>query len=163
MIKIVGAVLIMTAGAFLAFALNRRNEEKYDRLVSFIALLRFIRKEIECYSLPVYEILLRCDGEILKGCGCADLAAAKIRPENAFGDLLSACEGAPHEKVQSKLERFSRELGRGYREEQLRICDYFISSLEELRATAEGESKKQKKLTFTLCLCGAAMVVLLII
>ncbi len=146
----------MSGGALTAMMLNRALSERLSRLDALLTLLRFIRSQIDCFCLPIGEILRRVDVELLISCGVIG------RPTD-FEDLIMGLEPPPDESVMKLLRSFSVCLGASYREEQLKSCDYHISTLAEIRESFGGELKKRKKLNTTLCLSAAAAVVILFI
>ncbi len=146
----------MLGGALTALIINRSLTERLDRIDALLHLMRFIRSQIDCFCLPMSEIFLRVDEELLRACG------VELRPES-FEILISRLEPKPDDNVMKLLTSFSSQLGSSYREEQLKSLDYHISALSDIRESFEGELKKRKKLNLTLCLSAAAGIVILFI
>ncbi len=155
-VKLVGGALVMSGGAVTALMLNRALNERLSRLDALLSLLRFIRAQIDCFCLPVGEILRRVDVELFDACGVTP------RPTD-FDSLITQLDPVPDEAVMKLLRSFSAQLGASYRAEQLKSCDYHISELTAIREAFAGELKKRKKLNTTLCLSAAAAIVILFI
>lgn len=156
-LRLVGAALLSLCGVLSASALNRRAERRLREVESWILLLRYVKGQVECFSLPMNEILARCEREILQNCGYVGTVAPK-----SFLALLDA--SSLHDADAAKTVRaFAEEFGRGYREEQTRGCDYYLSLLEARRRTLAEKLPAQKKLNSTLCLCAALAIVLLLL
>lgn len=155
--KIAGALFLSVSGVLCAAHLNRRAERRVRQIGGWISLLRFVKGQVECFSLPMGEILARCNPEILAECSFA----GDVAP-TSFEALLTAA--VPDDRdTEEILRRFCAEFGRGYREEEMRGCDYFLSQLEARRSELSGKLPAQKKMHTTLCLCSALAVVLLLL
>lgn len=146
----------MLAGYACAGVLNRADARRIAQLDGFIALLRFIKLQIECYCVPVGEILRRCDGSVLESCGVTEST-------NGFLGLIDSIKPPPDEKIGSVLRSFASELGTSYRDEQVKSCEYHIARLCEIRAPLADGVAKRRKLNTTVCLCAAAGIVILLI
>ena len=155
--KLAGALILSVSGMLCAACLNRRAEGRLSEVSGWIALLRFCKVQIECYSLPMGEILGRCGGEMLSACGYL----GEIAPRS-FEDLLraSAWRDGETERI---VRGFCEEFGRGYREEQMRGCDYYLSALEAHREGLAKRLPAQKKMNTTLSVCAALAMVLLLV
>ncbi len=146
----------MLSGAVGAAFLSRAESERLKRLDALIELLRFIRREIDYFCVPINEIFRRADHRILKECGV-------IGTVTDFDSFISSLSPVPDDEIKNILISFSRELGISYREEQLKNCDLHINTLTSLRDRAYAESKKNKKLHTTLCISAAAAIVILLL
>lgn len=124
---------------------------------SFIALLRYIKVQIDCYALPIGDIFARCDTHLLNDCGFRE----SVPPENLVV-FLQGCDIRDRE-TEEILTGFSEAFGRCYRDEQVRECDYYISLLCDRREKLANELPKRKKLNSTLCISGALAIVILLI
>ena len=155
--KIAGALILSLSGICCAVCLNRNVERRPREAAGWIALLRFCKVQVECFSLPMGEILARSDPEVLSACGYEGGL-----PPGSFEELLAASR-----LYDSEVERIARgfceEFGRGYREEQMRGCEYYLSELEEHRRMLVGKLPAQKKMNTTLSVCAALAVVLLLV
>ncbi len=154
--KLFGCALIMLSGAVGAALLSRAESERLKRIDALIELLRFIRREIDYFCVPINEIFRRADPRILKECGVSGTVTD-------FDSFISSLSPEPDGEIKNILTSFSRELGVSYREEQLKNCDLHINTLLSLRDRAYTESKKNKKLHTTLCISAAAAVVILLL
>ena len=154
--KLFGCALILLSGAVCATLLNRAESERLKRLDALVELLRFIKREIDYFCVPVNEIFRRTDPRILKDCGA-------VGTVSDFDSFIASLSPEPDSEIKNILTSFSRELGVSYREEQLKNCDLHINTLESLRERAYSESKKNKKLHTTLCMSAAAAVVILLL
>lgn len=155
-VKIVGCLLILAAGACAAVILRREATARLCQLEGFIALLRYIRACISSYNTPMDRILASCDADILAKCGARG-------SHSDIDSLMKSLSPKPEGEIASVLASFASEIGRGFREEQLRGLDYHISRLESLRAGTVEATEKKKRLVTALCLSGAAATAILLI
>ena len=154
--KLIGGILILAAGYGASLILNARENERAQRLICFCRLLRFFRLQIDCYCAPIGEIFAKVDKDILRGCGCN----AEVSDFEAF---LCSLDPPAEGEAGALLRSFASELGSGYREDQLRCCDYHLSMITPLRDAAVSEAARRKKLNTVLCLAAAAAAVILLI
>ncbi|MBO5938188.1 MAG: hypothetical protein J6Q82_01640 [Clostridia bacterium] len=155
--KFAGALILSLSGVLCAAHLNRNAEKRVRQISAWISLLRYVKVQIECFALPMGEILARCDREMLLECGFVGELAPR-----SFEGLLAASVLYDGES-ESVIRSFCEEFGRGYREEQTRGCDYYLSMLEGRREFLVGKLPAQKKMNATLSICAALAIVLLLL
>ena len=155
--RIVGALLLGLSGFACAYTMNSSADISFKQLEGLIAFMRFIRIQIECFSLPASEIICRCDRELLTECGYGGDGAIKNFEE--LFDRISIKD----EIVRKLMRDFSKGFGKGYREEQLKECDYYIDRLCEQRERVARDLPKRKKVNSTLCISSALALIILLI
>ena len=152
-----GALAVLLSGLLFGTSLNRGLREGLAQARGYEGLLRWIRLQISCFSLPAEEILRRADPALLRACGWD-----RREPPSELSALLRGAEPSDGE-IKRLLWEFSSEFGREYREEQVARCDYYLALLhqraEELRSRGEGK----KRVNLTLSAAGAAALVILFI
>lgn len=150
-------MLLIVSGTVGAHRLNRAAAESLRQTEGFLQLLRYIRTQVECFALPVSQILARCDRDLLKKCGYIRSIAPKT-----LSELSNACE--ERDRVSAGFFRdFSETFGTGYREEQCQNCDSFIALLDTRRAELQERLPDRKKMNAALCLSGALAAVIVLI
>lgn len=149
--------MIVLCGVAGGFALNSAASVTLIQIEGFIGWIRFIRTQIECFSMPLPEILRTCPSEIKHRCGYTD----SFFCENV-SEFINMCRIRDAE-TKRQLERFCAGIGKGYREEQTAFCDYYIELLEERRKAVGEQLPQRKKLNSVLCLSGALAIVILLI
>jgi len=117
--KAAGAVLLLFGGVSLGRALCQKIEAGFAQTEGFIALLKYIRNQIDCYLMPVDKILAGCDPGILETCGVS--ADADLSVIHSFSELLDCCELCISEVLAELLRKFAGELGTSYRDTQLKM------------------------------------------
>mgnify|MGYP003319788150 CR=1 FL=1 len=156
MIRLAGALLVFFSGAVLAYFLNGKARAALTQVEGFMELVRRLRTEIDCFSMPIPLALAGCPDEVFKKCGFDDSREC-IR---TLDDLLGGCEIFLPEAAEL-MEGFAARLGRGYKHEQLALCDGTLARLEDIRLSLASELPAKQKINGTLCLCGALAVVIL--
>ncbi|MBQ8331486.1 MAG: hypothetical protein IJX94_03185 [Clostridia bacterium] len=155
--RILGAVMIALSGIGVAYCLNCRASVALEQAEAWLAFLRYVKLRVECFSLPAPTILKQCDISLLRACGYTGEL-----PPKSFLELSEGCHWE-NEETKQIAELFAKEFGRGYREEQLRSCEYYFSILNDHKNTLEKQGPIRKKLRTTLCIsCAVAIVILLI-
>ena len=120
-----------------------------------ISLIRFLRSEIECFSMPLPRALERCPADILVGCGYKGDAAPRMPSE-----LLS---GISDKVTYAQLARFCDEIGKGYRDEQLALCDYYLAVFEERRIKLSEQLPVKRKMNCALCVSSALAILIILL
>lgn len=145
MIKGIGALLILLVGGVAAYSTVRYEKKRLSVIDGWIDLILYIRGQIDCFLLPLDEILQRSDRRILDAC---------MSPENAT-DLRAIYRASSiylDGEVKRLLEGFVREAGAS-REEQLRLCDYYIAALRTQRERIALALPTRVRLCAVLCIC----------
>lgn len=157
--KLLGAILLTAAGGYGAYLLGRRDSIRIDRVEAWIALLRLTGNQIDCFSLPVPEILARCETNLLRRLGWSG-----EEPPADFCALVhsDASEGLTMEGKRIACG-FSEEIGKGYRQEQLRACDYSIGLFSAERDRLLSQLPQKRRRDITLCMAAALGTVILLL
>ena len=155
MLKILGALLILSVGVFAAFISVQYEKKRLTVVDGWIDLILYIRGQIDCYLLPIGDILLGGDRALFEACMSPSNAADLPAILDASGIYLDG-DG------KRIIESFVREIGSGYREEQLKRCDYFVSSLRSQREKIAATLPLRTRLCATLCICIALATTILL-
>ena len=155
MLKFLGALLILSVGVFAAFVSVQYEKRRLTVVDGWIDLILYIRGQIDCYLLPIEDILSSGDRALLEAC---------MSPSNAadLPAILASCEIYLDGDAKRTLESFVREIGAGYREEQIKRCDFFIASLRTQREKIAASLPLRVRLCATLCFCLALATAILL-
>jgi len=157
--KLLGALLLTVTGGCGAWMLGHRDSIRIDRVEAWIALLRLTKNQIDCFSLPVPEILARCEPSLLTRIGWEGET-----PPPDFGAITASdAIGMLSMEGRRIACAFSEEIGKGYRQEQLRTCDYSIGLFSAERDRLLSELPKKRKRDTTLCMAAALGTVILLL
>lgn len=136
--KLIGALVVLSVGGVCAFCSVRYERRRPRVLDGWIDMIQHIRSQIDCYLTPIPEII-------------ADVLPSHL-PSDLFA-LLDACRLYLDGDTLRVLERFARDLGGSYREEQLRHCDFCLAELRRKREKLSSELPLRQRLSVTLCAC----------
>ena len=155
--KIAGALMLACSGAAFGAMLNRTVSAALRQNEAMMTLLRTVRGQIECFSLPIGQILEGCEREVFAACGYTE--------ENTPHDLEEFISHvtAWDSRTVSIVSQFVAEFGRGYREDEVRACEYALSLLEERRCALAVELPVKKKRNMTLSVCASLALALLLL
>ena len=153
--KSFGLVLVLACGGLAGFFLAKFERAKCMQAEGFIDLIRNVRLQIDCFGTPIEKILGSLDDKLYAALGaprtCADL-----------GELLNSTSLLVDREYAGLLWDFAAALGTGYREEELRYCDYYLTRLAPLAQRIREELEKRLRLALILPLALAATLVLLL-
>lgn len=151
MLKLVGSLLLALTGVALAVSISRFEQKKLRVLDSFISLIFHIKGQIDCFGLPLCDILRnRPSGLELP----SDI-------EN-FGELLDHSRIYLDTESYRLLYSFYSEFGGLYREEQLKRCDYYIEALGEQRRGLFEDLPSRRKIGSALCICSVIGILIIL-
>lgn len=153
--KVLGGGLIILCGYFCGRSVCQREEKKLRQTEGLIVLVSHIRDMIDRYLMPIDRILKECDVEMISACGlsgeCDDLI--KMVDEAVFLD----------DGIRAEMQSFAYELGRGWRESQLKLCDRCLSSLTRERDRLSADLPRSGRATMTLAMAVAAGITILLL
>ena len=156
LIKWMGLLLLFSCGAATGVTLMRYERRRYLQAEGFLALLRTVRLDIDCFSMPVDRILRQCDPGLLMACGVQ-------HPTADMASLLRQARLYLPEEFCRLLWDFSAQLGTGYRDDQLRCCDYYLTRLIPFCDRMRAELPKREKMALFLPAAVAALLVLMLL
>lgn len=163
--KLLGSLLLIGAGGYVALALARYERKRVSVLDGYLSLLHFIRGQIDCFAMPIGQILADADPTILAACrgqGYAASASGAGRSVPSLPLLLRESRGYLGPESERLLAGFAHELGHTHREEQVRRCDYYLSALGEQRARLADTLSARIRTGGALCLSFALAVAVLL-
>ena len=153
--KIAGALLVLASGTGLAVGAVRYERVRLQVHDALISLIFFIKGRIDCYAMPVEQIMLEMDKGILADCRCP----GQVESSEA---LLPHVRSYLDPETYRVLQSFGAGLGSGFRDEQTKRCDYYIELLREKRMQLESELPARARMNGVIwILCAAGAVILL--
>ena len=154
-IKLLGGAVLVLAGGLASALAVYREKKRLSSMDAWIDLIVFIRGQIDCYLRPLDEILAYADPALLANCAA--------RPQDkTLSHILQRALSLHDEESRRLLSGFVREMGDGYREEQVKRCDYYLTALQARREKLYEEIPQRIKLACTLCLCASVGAVILL-
>jgi hypothetical protein len=152
--KVVGALMVLACGAGLALGAARYERARLQVHDGLILLLFFIKGRIDCYAMPAEQILLEMDKGILADCRCPGQI-------DSIEALLPHVKSYLDAETYRVLQAFGQGLGGGFRDEQIKRCDYYIELLRQKRMQLESDLSVRVKangMIWILCAVGAVIL-----
>ena len=156
-LKVVGCGLVALSGVAISASLNKRCRCALRCAESWERLFAHIKNQVECFSLPIGEILSRIEPTLLRQCGYSGRTTPTDISELVRGTLFADGETA------RIAESFASEFGKCYKREQVSRCEYFIALAEERRKKLSAELPSKIKLYATLSAATSLGVIILFV
>ena len=165
--KILGSILLLAAGGYVSLAVSRFERRRLGVLDGYISLIYYIKGQIDCYAMPLADILARADPTLIASC----LGLERGRPPEdlpTFGDtaplpaLLQESRLYLAPESERLLTAFTGELGSTHRAEQVARCDYYIQALTDERRKLYDTLPSRLRTASTLSLCCAVCLAILL-
>lgn len=156
--KTAGAALMVASAFITGRMLAARQRATVRQIAGFLHVFRDLRSGIAYDRAPVGDILSRVEQEVAAACSGGGWQANGVDLSSwvASCDILS-------DGLSRLLKKASAELGRGYREEQIAVCDRYIAALEAQHREGMSRLREQTRLFTTLLPAMAVGAVLLLI
>ena len=163
--KLVGSLLLLFAGGYVSLAITRFEKRRLRVLDGYISLIYYIKGQIDCYAMPLSDILASADPAVLAACLGLDMAGHP--PPVLAGDrpITSMVEESRlylEPETERLLTTLTGELGSTYRAEQVARCDHYLRALTEERRKLGDSLPARLRAVCTLCLCSAVVAALLL-
>lgn len=152
--KITGAVLLIASGIGIAIGASRFERKRLQVYDGLISLIFHVKGRIDCYAMPVEEIMRTMDKGILADCRCPGQISS-------IDQLLVHVQPYVTPETLRILQAFGAGLGGGFRDEQIKRCDYYIELLRTSRMQLEAELPARAKtngMIWILCALGAVIL-----
>lgn len=156
--NIAGGVLIICAALWISFRLTSQGIYRIEAIEAVCKLVTYIKQNIDTFGTPVDTILLTYKCDILDGCAFGEIMRSYGIFEAVTRRLIPLCEMA-----QSDFETFAENIGKGYRDEELKRCDYYLSRFEACLFEEREKFLRYRPMYRYLPILGALSVVLLLI
>ena len=156
--KWLGAFLILLVGALISASLLAFERRRVRQAEGFLSLLRFLRWQIDALAKPLPQILAACDRTVLSSCGWQEK-----EPPATLGALLDGVSLYLSPEICTLLFDFAAGFGAGYREEQLRGCEYHLARLSPYCDMLQRELPKRERVALFLPVAAALALILLLI
>ena len=122
--KLAGATAVLACGAFYSYSERRLASRELEETEVALGVFERVRSEIADYGTPLWEIL--------SGCGISGGIDGYL--DGLSPELAELLEGA-------------KRLGRGYRNEELRLCEQLLTRLKERQKALEQRAREVSALS----------------
>ena len=146
--KYLGSLLIMCGCITLSYYYEKREKARIRHLSNMCDFIVHIRTRIDFFLTPLHIIFSEYSNPFIK-----ELIEDNFQNLDIyFGKDCVMC-----------LNDFFSSLGKGLKDEELKLCDYTLAKLDALYKKAEEESKNKIRVFRTLTIFGGASLVILMI
>ncbi len=155
--KILGGAVAVAASVLAAGAVASAEKRRASQLYSFARLIEHLGRQIDSFNTPVGEIMKGIDPSLLRGCG------SNGEFLGGFDSFLKSCDLALTEEEKRTLFSFSSELGHKFKDEQVKSCALYAAKFSELANDAAILLPKKRKVTYTMFICAALALIIILI
>ena len=148
--KLIGSLLIILASVVSSFFYEKNLKENLKNTVEICELIKYIKSKIEYFSTSINEILQSYETD---NCHIKEYVLKKDKFNCSYLD----------KSVVNQVNDFFDKLGKGYKKEQITLCDYTISLLESSVTNLKENYPKKAKLFRSLSLFFAIGCVIILI
>ena len=149
--KMIGTLLLILTGGYLSCTVSRFERRRLGVLDGYISLLYYIKGQIDCYAMPISDILARADPALIAAC----LGVATADSVPPLPALVQESRLYLEPECERLLTTFTGELGTTHRAEQVARCDYYIQALTRERGKLADALPARLRTCSTLCICCA--------
>ena len=153
-LKVTGAFLLLLCGGLWAEGRTLAEQAALSRVTAFFELFSHLQERIEGLCLPLDEILESLSPSLLGACGCEEIPPA-------LAALCRAMERVGGEAGEI-LTQTAAQLGRGTREDQVRLCRTTAERLQACRDRMATEHARDRRARRTLTVCAVLSAVILL-
>jgi hypothetical protein len=158
-IKIIGGSIIAITALFSYSEVIKFQKKRIKQINGFIDLIDYIKNQVECFLLPLDQILIKCDKELLNNCGIC-LSHSNCKNMN---EVIESTHFYCDDEVIELLNKFSYSFGKAYLHEQLRSCEYYKSELIKIRDKNQEKDTKNQKIQLAIFLSASFSIIILLI
>ncbi|HWR07416.1 stage III sporulation protein SpoIIIAB [Sporomusa sp.] len=169
-LKILGSLMVVTAGACIGFSLAARYVERPRQIRQLISCLSALKSHINYVAVPLPEALSQCTGGIngpvanLFHTMSELLANGWLTPQAAMSQAMKETDRLVLSKPEQEvLAVFSANLGGMNREEQHKSLDLVHEQLSRIQYEAEKLCDQNVKMYRYLGVCGGLAVVIVLV
>lgn len=138
---LIGSALVLGSFCSVGFFASSGRKRRLYHTEAALELIGRVRASIDCFLTPVNDIFAGFSNEPLEECGFLDV----LREKGLTAAALSGTASFP-EQVTELLVSFSTSLGEGYKEEQLKLCDFYGDAILKVLESERSEYEKDIRL-----------------
>ena len=165
--KIIGTALLILTGGYVSLSISRFERRRLGVLDAYISLIYYIKGQIDCYAMPLADILARADPTLIAACLGLEVRGYECETaERVVSAPLTVLLQESRLYLEPECERllttFTGELGTVHRAEQVARCDYYIEALTRERNKLADSLPARQRTCGTLAVCCSIALSLLL-
>ena len=161
--KVIGCIVLLIAGGYVSLAVVRFERRRLRVLDGYISLIYYIKGQIDCYAMPLVDILAHADPALIAAClGLESESTLPALPSAPLPTMVQESRLYLEPESERLLTTFTGELGSSFRAEQVTRCDYYIQALTRERQKLADTLPARLRTAATLCICCTVAVAVLL-
>ena len=161
--KVIGCIVLLIAGGYVSLAVVRFERRRLRVLDGYISLIYYIKGQIDCYAMPLVEILAHADPTLIAAClGLESASTLPALPPAPLPTMVQESRLYLEPESERLLTTFTGELGSALRGEQVARCEYYIQALTEERKKLSDTLPARLRVSCVLCMCCATLAAILL-
>lgn len=156
-LKFTGYAIMFLSALYCSYSLIKNANYKISQLEGLCAFILYTKNNIDSFMRPIDDIINSFDGYENSLHDFMETARKHGLVDASTNIPLSIGKEALH-----ILRDFSKNIGNGYKEDELRLCAYTYSAMQEILNRERSDMMKKMKLYKTLPILSATSVVLLL-
>jgi len=157
-VQMCGIGILLVSAIYYSYGLIRHAGVRLSQLEDADALILFIRNHIESFMTPLAEILMS-----FKGYSVHFEEFIRAAREQGMCEAMECGKLEIGPDAERILGEFSRKIGSGFKEDELRLCNYCHSSIAEILKKERDDLNKKMKMYKTLPIMTAMSAVLILL
>lgn len=160
--KVIGCIVLLIAGGYVSLAVVRFERRRLRVLDGYISLIYYIKGQIDCYAMPLVDILAHADPALIAAClGLESESTLPALPSTPLPTMVQESRLYLEPESERLLTTFTGELGSALRGEQVARCEYYIQALTEERRKLSDTLPARLRVSCVLCMCCATLAAIL--
>ena len=161
--KVIGCIVLLIAGGYVSLAVVRFERRRLRVLDGYISLIYYIKGQIDCYAMPLVDILAHADPALIAAClGLESESTLPALPSTPLPTMVQESRLYLEPESERLLTTFTGELGSALRGEQVARCEYYIQALTEERKKLSDTLPARLRVSCVLCMCCATLAAILL-
>lgn len=161
--KVIGCIVLLIAGGYVSLAVVRFERRRLRVLDGYISLIYYIKGQIDCYAMPLVEILAHADPTLIAASlGLESASTLPALPPAPLPTMVQESRLYLEPESERLLTTFTGELGSALRGEQVARCEYYIQALTEERKKLSDTLPARLRVSCVLCMCCATLAAILL-
>ena len=139
--------------------IQKFQKKRIKQINAFIELIEYIKNQVECFLLPINNIMDNCNDNLLKNCGIR----VGLKKDLSLKEIISSVTFYCDEKTSDIIMQFAENFGRNYSREQIIACEHYKNELIKIRNNMLERDAKNKKIQLAVFLSISFSIIILLI
>ena len=156
--RLVGFLVLIGSSVIYSYVLTQNTKKRLAQLEDILSLIRYIKINIESFMTPISKILISFDRY-----SSSSREFTETAQKHGLQYAADHCTLELGENALRILKDFSQRIGSGYKEDEIRLCEFAYNSLFEIYGQEKEEAKTKNKMVKTLPIMSALSIALMLL